>query len=79
MRSKDEKLDRLNHWSIWNGKSTSYPHFNYKVYIYVMCEKCQVNLRLNKEKDSVCLIKNKLTSIHSNSTTVNTLLFLNDF
>ncbi|GBO31796.1 PiggyBac transposable element-derived protein 2, partial [Araneus ventricosus] len=48
---KDVTLDPFNHWPIWNAKRTTCKHPNCKGYTHVMCEKCKVNLYLNKDKN----------------------------
>lgn len=45
---KDVRLDPVNHWPKWNEKRTTCKNPNCKGYTYVSCEKCKVNLCLNK-------------------------------
>ncbi|GBN05383.1 hypothetical protein AVEN_142324-1 [Araneus ventricosus] len=51
LHTKDVRLDPLNHWPIWNAKRTTCKHPNCKGSTYVMCEKCKVNLCLNKDQN----------------------------
>ena len=54
---KDVRLDPVNHWPIWNEKRTTCKSPGCKGYTFVSCEKCKVNLCLNK-------INNCFTSFH---------------
>jgi hypothetical protein len=48
---KDVRLDSQNHWPVWKEKRTSCKYPSCKGYTFVSCEKCSVNLCLNKDKN----------------------------
>lgn len=49
--TQDIRKDPLHHWPVWRQKRTTCKFPDCRGYTYVACEKCTVNLCLNKDKN----------------------------